>query len=183
MLPAGRLQIRPSAVPSFLAYIEEQKQLPKCLTMSLAAYIAFYSSDIQERTADGLSSGVVLVCIVEVQSPCVILDLVGVAGRTLADQAVGGAFLPGLHRGAEAAAQVPDHVSGSLHCLLFQRHSGAHRRRPEQRCRPCVHSRSPEPMRHPGSCRCCRQDACRSGRRRCLPSWLTSRSRSSCPSA
>ena len=36
------------------AYIEEQKQLPKCLTMSLAAYIAFYSSDIQERTADGL---------------------------------------------------------------------------------------------------------------------------------
>ena len=34
-------------MPSFLAYIEEQKQLPKCLTMSLAAYIAFYSSDIQ----------------------------------------------------------------------------------------------------------------------------------------
>ena len=33
-------------MPSFLAYIEEQKQLPKCLTMSLAAYIAFYSSDI-----------------------------------------------------------------------------------------------------------------------------------------
>ena len=33
-----------------------------------------------------LSSGVVLVCIVEVQSPCVILDLVGVAGRALADQ-------------------------------------------------------------------------------------------------
>ena len=41
-------------MPSFLAYIEEQKQLPKCLTMSLAAYIAFYSSDIQERTEDGL---------------------------------------------------------------------------------------------------------------------------------
>ena len=41
-------------MPSFLAYIEEQKQLPKCLTMSLAAYIAFYSNDIQERTADGL---------------------------------------------------------------------------------------------------------------------------------
>ena len=34
-------------MPSSLAYIEEQKQLPKCLTMSLAAYIAFYSSDIQ----------------------------------------------------------------------------------------------------------------------------------------
>ncbi|OLA33856.1 MAG: altronate oxidoreductase [Faecalibacterium prausnitzii] len=29
-------------------------ELPKCLTMSLAAYIAFYSNDIQERTADGL---------------------------------------------------------------------------------------------------------------------------------
>ena len=41
-------------MPSFLAYIEEQKQLPKCLTMSLAAYIAFYSNDIQERAADGL---------------------------------------------------------------------------------------------------------------------------------
>ncbi len=41
-------------MPSFLAYIEEQKKLPKCLTMSLAAYIAFYSNDIQERTADGL---------------------------------------------------------------------------------------------------------------------------------
>ena len=41
-------------MPSFLAYIDEQKQLPKCLTMSLASYIAFYSSDIQERTADGL---------------------------------------------------------------------------------------------------------------------------------
>ena len=41
-------------MPSFLAYIDEQKKLPKCLTMSLAAYIAFYSNDIQERTADGL---------------------------------------------------------------------------------------------------------------------------------
>ena len=41
-------------MPSFLAYIEEQKKLPQCLTMSLAAYIAFYSNDIQERTADGL---------------------------------------------------------------------------------------------------------------------------------
>ena len=41
-------------MPSFLAYIEEQKKLPECLTMSLAAYIAFYSNDIQERTADGL---------------------------------------------------------------------------------------------------------------------------------
>ena len=37
-----------------------------------------------------LGSGVVLVCVVEVQSPCVILDLVGVASGALADQAVGG---------------------------------------------------------------------------------------------
>ena len=41
-------------MPSFLAYIDEQKKLPACLTMSLAAYIAFYSNDIQERTEDGL---------------------------------------------------------------------------------------------------------------------------------
>ena len=41
-------------MPSFLEYIKEKGELPKCLTMSLAAYIAFYSSDIQERTADGL---------------------------------------------------------------------------------------------------------------------------------
>ena len=27
--------------------------------------------------------------------------------------------------------------------------------------RQCVHSRSPEPMRHPGSCRCCPPGACR----------------------
>ena len=41
-------------MPSFLEYIKEKNELPKCLTMSLAAYIAFYSSDIQERAADGL---------------------------------------------------------------------------------------------------------------------------------
>ncbi len=41
-------------MPSFLAYIEEKKELPKCLTMSLAAYIAFYSSNIQELTDAGL---------------------------------------------------------------------------------------------------------------------------------
>ena len=39
---------------SLIHIFEEQKKLPKCLTMSLAAYIAFYSNDIQERTADGL---------------------------------------------------------------------------------------------------------------------------------
>lgn len=41
-------------MPSFLEYIEEKKQLPACLTMSLAAYIAFYSNDIQELTDKGL---------------------------------------------------------------------------------------------------------------------------------
>ncbi|MCR5675962.1 MAG: tagaturonate reductase [Lachnospiraceae bacterium] len=41
-------------MPSFLRYIEINGKLPACLTMSLAAYIAFYSSDIQELTDAGL---------------------------------------------------------------------------------------------------------------------------------
>ena len=41
-------------MPSFLEYIEKQGKLPVCLTMSLAAYIAFYSSDVQELTDKGL---------------------------------------------------------------------------------------------------------------------------------
>ena len=41
-------------MPSFLEYIEKFGKLPVCLTMSLAAYIAFYSNDIQERTEKGL---------------------------------------------------------------------------------------------------------------------------------
>ena len=41
-------------MPSFLAYVEEQGKLPACLTMSLAAYIAFYSNDIQELNEKGL---------------------------------------------------------------------------------------------------------------------------------
>lgn len=41
-------------MPSFLEYIEEFGKLPEALTMSLAAYIAFYSTGIKERTADGL---------------------------------------------------------------------------------------------------------------------------------
>ena len=41
-------------MPSFLEYIKEKGQLPPCLTMSLAAYIAFYSNDIQELTDAGL---------------------------------------------------------------------------------------------------------------------------------
>lgn len=41
-------------MPSFKEYIAEKHTLPTCLTMSLAAYIAFYSNDIQRREADGL---------------------------------------------------------------------------------------------------------------------------------
>jgi tagaturonate reductase len=41
-------------MPSFLQYIDKNGKLPVCLTMSLAAYIAFYSSDIQELTDAGL---------------------------------------------------------------------------------------------------------------------------------
>lgn len=41
-------------LPSFKEYIAEKKRLPVCLTMSMAAYIAFYSNEIQERTEDGL---------------------------------------------------------------------------------------------------------------------------------
>lgn len=41
-------------MPSFLTYVQDQKALPKCLTMSLAAYIAFYSNDIQELNEKGL---------------------------------------------------------------------------------------------------------------------------------
>ncbi len=41
-------------MPSFLQYIELNHKLPVCLTMSLAAYIAFYSSDIQELNDKGL---------------------------------------------------------------------------------------------------------------------------------
>lgn len=41
-------------MPSFLEYVKEKGKLPVCLTMSLAAYIAFYSNDIQKLTEDGL---------------------------------------------------------------------------------------------------------------------------------
>ena len=41
-------------MPSFLEYIKEKGVLPECLTMSLAAYIAFYSNDIQALTDAGL---------------------------------------------------------------------------------------------------------------------------------
>ena len=41
-------------MPSFLEYVKEKGELPVCLTMSLAAYIAFYSNDIQELNEKGL---------------------------------------------------------------------------------------------------------------------------------
>ncbi len=41
-------------MPSFLGYIEAKGELPKCLTMSMSAYIAFYSNDLQELTDAGL---------------------------------------------------------------------------------------------------------------------------------
>ncbi len=41
-------------MPSFLEYIKETGKIPDCLAMSLAAYIAFYSNDIQRREADSL---------------------------------------------------------------------------------------------------------------------------------
>ncbi len=41
-------------MPSFLEYIEKFGKLPQCLTMSFAAYIAFFSNEIQELTDAGL---------------------------------------------------------------------------------------------------------------------------------
>ena len=41
-------------MPTFLDYIEANGRLPRCLTASLAAYIAFYSNDIQALTEKGL---------------------------------------------------------------------------------------------------------------------------------
>lgn len=41
-------------MPTFLDYVAEKNALPPCLTMSLAAYIAFYSSNIQQLTDKGL---------------------------------------------------------------------------------------------------------------------------------
>ncbi len=41
-------------MPSFLEYMEKYGKLPVCLTMSFAAYMAFFSSDIQELNDNGL---------------------------------------------------------------------------------------------------------------------------------
>ena len=39
---------------TFLEYIHQEGKLPPCLAMSFAAYIAFFSSDIQELNDQGL---------------------------------------------------------------------------------------------------------------------------------
>ena len=41
-------------MPSFLEYIEARGQLPRCLSMSFAAYLAFFSNDIRELNGQGL---------------------------------------------------------------------------------------------------------------------------------
>ncbi len=41
-------------MPSFLEYVEKEGKLPKCLAMGYAAYIAFFSNDIQELNEQGL---------------------------------------------------------------------------------------------------------------------------------
>ena len=41
-------------MPTFLDYVEQVGKLPPCLTTSFAAYVAFYSSDIQGLTDKGL---------------------------------------------------------------------------------------------------------------------------------
>ena len=41
-------------MPTFLDYVKEKGMLPPCLTTSFAAYIAFYSNDVQALTDKGL---------------------------------------------------------------------------------------------------------------------------------
>ncbi|MCF0104361.1 MAG: tagaturonate reductase [Eggerthellaceae bacterium] len=41
-------------MPSFLDYVEKKGELPNCLTMSFAAYVAFFSSNIQELNDEKL---------------------------------------------------------------------------------------------------------------------------------
>ncbi len=45
---------RARCMPSFLEYVEKEGKLPVCLAMGYAAYIAFFSNDIQELTEAGL---------------------------------------------------------------------------------------------------------------------------------
>ncbi len=45
---------RARCMPSFLEYVEKEGKLPHCLAMGYAAYIAFFSNDIQELNEQGL---------------------------------------------------------------------------------------------------------------------------------
>ena len=45
---------RARCMPSFLEYVNQEKKMPSCLTVSMAAYIAFYSCDIQRREENAL---------------------------------------------------------------------------------------------------------------------------------
>jgi len=45
---------RARCMPSFLDYVETFHKLPACMTMSFAAYIAFFSNEIQELNENGL---------------------------------------------------------------------------------------------------------------------------------
>ena len=45
---------RARCMPSFLEYVEAYGKLPTCMTMSFAAYIAFFSNEIQELNETGL---------------------------------------------------------------------------------------------------------------------------------
>ena len=45
---------RARCMPSFLEYMEAKGTLPKCLSLSFAAYIAFFSQDIQQMNEQGL---------------------------------------------------------------------------------------------------------------------------------
>ena len=73
-----------------------------------------------------LSVGVVLVCIVEVQCPCVILDLVGVACGALADQAVGSALLDIIGVEGNVSGQRHGQALGQLLLLLNVSQEGRH---------------------------------------------------------
>ena len=41
-------------MPTFLDYVKEKGKLHPCLTTSFAAYVAFYSNDVQALTEQGL---------------------------------------------------------------------------------------------------------------------------------
>ena len=73
-----------------------------------------------------LGSGVILVGIVEVQSPGVILDLVGVAGGALADQAIRGALLDVVGIEGDVSSQAHGQALGQLLLLVDVGQEGRH---------------------------------------------------------